>query len=971
MSALATSRPNDRLPPTHLPLFLDLVSLDAPPPSTPTLPFLSPLYSLHRTLPTPVSLYSYLHAVLLHLTAQAATSLSFSAPSITAGLLAFTDHLSARLLSRHEGRPSLSSLLAPLVEALPSAIAAAPGPVAMEWVEDFAVVYTASLVSCALRVAASGESTTSKDSAASDATQVIVVSSPSSVAASSRTEAVSHAVKGWLSAVQSASNPCGASAGDGSANLRLTSRLLLAPLHGLRFSATHGTRDGGDWLTGTCAAIAEAFLAASCGAQTGEPAAPTCCTAFQHCILAVSQQWVFHLCTPPQLLPSSSPFPSPQAFAALLTPLAKALPPHLVVELLHDLVAALFGETSAFPTSYLPLQTFPSPRSASPGGGAVATCQRLHLLLSAAGVAVASLLERLLLPTAAASQSSEGGRRIRVTVAFLSSMVASGVSSMYSAGLQALLFQLMSASSPLSVPLLAAISASLRSPHLPLFEPTVSACRRWKERLKPQEVVSSSVDGQLLELVVRMAQTHRTISGMMGVSTADPLLPPTPPTAFTRFTAAETWLAVVSLYSANASHCVHALTRYCRTSSNHREEWEGFLRSSLNAALFQAFLLSSHSSSPELEPSSSSSSSPPLSSVGPCTASYHSLTSFLNCWVQRGLSGSAVIASSLEPLPASLSSLLAVSSSSTYVAAGQLRAALSSFLHWSPAPLPSRAPLHSFAPPDLSSLLAAVLSYLAALSSPFASCTSVISAVTAFKPVLPPVVVGVAVRRWLKVSVVELVSADEAVRRSAAKGFVLALLLCEELQLDADLVWDAELSDCCVAQLAQHCRAMQRRPRAVDEQPPPPSPLPPAGGSPGASAAVRSTQPAVAASGSTHLVVVSDPLVAAVPSGGAADGSHTPLPITFPAVDAGQRRRCGARRVGRSSEELDGASARPAARGDSGRRLRLQCLRPCRRSCQSAAAAVERGRSAGGAGGVRCADETEAKRKSGGPASLA
>ena len=218
---------------------------------------------------------------------------------------------------------------------------------------------------------------------------------------------------------------------------------------------------------------------------------------------------------------------------------------------------------------------------------ALSGCQRLHGMLMAGGLSVTSLMERLLLETPPPlSPVTSREDRLRLTLVFLSSMIASGVSSLYSTGLQSFLFHQMCSSTPLSVSLLSAISSLLYSPHLPLFEPTVNACRRWKERISA-EVDPASNEGQLLSLVVQMARTHRTISGMMGVTPSDEAVLPSPLTTFSRCPAHETWLAVVGLFSASPSQCIRALTLYCHTSSSHRREWDNFLRSSLNPALFQ------------------------------------------------------------------------------------------------------------------------------------------------------------------------------------------------------------------------------------------------------------------------------------------------------------------------------------------------------------------------------------------------
>ena len=184
-------------------------------------------------------------------------------------------------------------------------------------------------------------------------------------------------------------------------------------------------------------------------------------------------------------------------------------------------------------------------------------------------------------------------------------------------------------------------------------------------------------------------------------------------------------------------------------------------------------------------------------------------------WVQHHHPGCDLITACLEPLPTSLSSHLTPSSTlSTYVAGTQLKAALSSYLHHSLSPTSFRVhSLNSFAPPYLPSLCDAVLTYIAALSSPFSSCSTVISALSAFSPMLPPAIIGVAANRWIKRSVLELNSSEETTRRAAGKGLVLSLVLCEELHVDPDVVWDAELNEVYITQLFRYSMQLPRRTR--------------------------------------------------------------------------------------------------------------------------------------------------------------
>ena len=798
---------------THLPFFLDLPSLDLSTPLSPPPPLpLLPLYSLHHTLPTPLTLHSYLHAILLHLAHAASIPQSFSPSSITTALHHFTHHLSTRLLS-HSSPQSLSAVLSPLVDVLPFSRVAREGPVIIEWVDEFTVAFTANVVSHALRFMA-GQSVTVR----------AVVTAPHAFPSSIQicpgvgsSPALCGAMSDWLCAVQRLSCfPCTPTR-DCAAQLNLTLRLLLAPLHALRLSQAECSTavEGAEWQTDVCWAIADVFFhSASPASNVSGEVTWSCPTAFQHCIHTVAAQWLFHLCTPSPLLPRSSPFPSPPAFPALLTSLSKTIPPHEALVVLTDLIVMLFHHTSVFPCQYitppaLPLPPYPFLKA----GVTMTTCQRLHGALNASGVTVTSVLERLLLETpsprsAVVSQED----RLRLTLVFLSSMIASGVSSAYSTGLQSFLFHHMSTSAAVSVSLLSAITSFLYSSHLPLFEPTVNACRRWKERTSA-EVDPASVDGQLLALVVEMAQTHRTISDMMGVTPSETAIPPSPLNTFTRCPAHETWLGIVSFYSASPTQCIRTLTRYCHTSSSHRREWENFLRSSLNPALFQGFFSLAFPPSeaqPLLATSPSSPSRPQPSSI---STTYHSLSSFLNTWVQPGHSGCGIIAAILEPLPTALSALLTPSSTtSTYVSGTQVKSALSSHLRQSLPSTSSRVHSpNSFAPPHLPSLCSAVLAYLAALSSPFSSCLTVISALVSFNAALPPAVVEFAVNRWLKRSVLELSDSDEMRRRAAGKGLLLSLVLCEELHLDPDVVWDAELSEVYITQLLRYSMQVQRR----------------------------------------------------------------------------------------------------------------------------------------------------------------
>ena len=788
--------------PDHLPLFFSPASLD-PVPSHDVQPsFLTPLYFLHHTLPAPLSLHSHLHAVLHHLTQQATSpSLSFSPPTVTSTLESFAAHLSTRLLLRHSPRHSLSSFLHPLLDGLSSALASRPTPLGWQWVEEFAVAYTAHIVSRTLAAC-------------------IVDSAVPSTAALSLTAGAAHR---WLQAVHTASLlPDTRSTGMAS-NLPLVTRLLLAPLHSLHFlllsPAPHPPdldRSGPLWT-----AIVDAFhVSSSPSHTTGES---TCATAFQYCLSTVISQWLFHSCTPPHLLPPSSPFPTASAVAPHLTALSKALPPHQLVVVLTDLVLMLFADTSTFSPTYLPLPTLPpSPAAGTSISGVAVVCHCLHVVLSASGQPVHSLLDRLLQPDGSLTGASVEAARVDATLSFLSSMIVSGQSSTYSTALQMYLHQLMTAGSALAVAVLSSISPRLYSPRMPLFEPTIAACRRWKEQRERDPRLMAgrdgAVDGQLLKLIVDMAHTHRTITSMMAVTPAEDGSPPSPPLLLSLFTpgsARASWLAVVSLYASSPTPCIRALSLRCRSSPSFRTAWLDLLRFSLNASLFRTFL-------PLPSPSSASdfcSLSSPMSSSS--TSPYHSLSSFLNTWMHLRLPGADVVAATLEPLPSSLSSLLpAVSTSSTYVPGAQLRSLLSAYLH-SPT---SRAPSSSFAPPNVAALCSAVLTYLAASSSPFASCFTVISALTAAALALPLPMMAALISRWLKQRLREASSGDEMRRWSAGKGIILALLLLEELQVDWDEVWDAELSDELIAQLLRHSSSLCTRHRKQPSTRTPPLP---------------------------------------------------------------------------------------------------------------------------------------------------
>ena len=356
---MSASSSSTRTSTTHLPLFLDISSLDSlnPPSPPPPLALLS-LYSLHRTLPTPLTLHSYLHAILFHLTHVASTSQSFTPSSITTSLHHFTHHLSACLL---RSSPLLSSLLTPLVDVLPFSRVVREGPVLIEWVDDFTVAYVAGIVSHALRFTATAQSTTAKFAVAPPH------GLPSSVKASptvTPSPALSSAVGEWFSAVQKVSFfPCTPTR-DCAAQLVLTLRLLLAPLHALRLSQSEDSAlvGCGEWQSGVCGAIADALLdsASSTSTASGEMTW-TCLSAFQHSAHTVAAQWLFHLCTPAPLLPLASPFPSSSAPAALLATLSKAVSPHELLAVLADLIVMLFHHTSAFRLSTRPLPLCPRP----------------------------------------------------------------------------------------------------------------------------------------------------------------------------------------------------------------------------------------------------------------------------------------------------------------------------------------------------------------------------------------------------------------------------------------------------------------------------------------------------------------------------------------------------------------------------------------------------------------------------------
>ena len=809
---MPTSPPVDTTTaPRHLPVFLDPHLLDPAPRSHDTQPpFLTPLYSLHLSLPLPLSLHSYLHAILAHLAHQATSPISFSPSTVTAALHHFVLHLSTRLWPSLFPRHRLSSILHPLVDCLAYATVTPHTPLGLQWVDEFAVAYTANAVSLALAARASAS--------ASPASPTVALSS-----------AVSD-VDRWLGEVRSTSLLPDPRDAHGASNLCLITRLLLAPLHSLHLlllpcpplNSPDSERSGSLW-----GAIADVFHASlSLSHAAGES---TCMTAFQHCLSTVIGQWIFHSCTPPHLLPPSSPFPTAPASAPYVAALTRALPPHQVVTVLTDLVLMLFADdASTFPSTYLTLPTLPpSSSSARPSiNGVASSCHRMHVVISAWGQPLSSLFDRLLQYDGSASSASVDAARVAPMLSFAASMIASGQSAMYCTALQSYLHQHMAAGSDLAVPLLSSISSLLYSPRMPLFEPTITACRRWKEQRErvpqPMSGVSGAVDGQLLRLVLDMAHTHRTITSLMGVASAEGAGTPSPPSPISSFTPSSTratWLAVISFYAPSPAPCIRALTRRCRTASSHRIAWIDFLRSSLNASLFQSLLsLSTYTSASD---PASPSSLLPSTSASP----FHLLSSFLNLWMQLRLPGTDIIAAVLEPLPSSLSTLLpAVSTSSTYVSGAQLRAALTSYLHHPPAPTSSCGSLHSCAPPNIPALCSAVLTYFAALSSPFASCFTVISALSALLVALPLPVIATVVSRWLKRRLVELTSEDEVRRWSAGKGIALALLLVEELRMEWNDVWDAELSDEFIVQLLRYSSSVQTHHRRQPSTPLPPLP---------------------------------------------------------------------------------------------------------------------------------------------------
>ena len=826
MMATSASRRRDAL--TALPIFISPQLLDVhPQPPPPRYPAddvppssIAELYSLQHTLPEPISLHSYLHAVLQRIDLFASSSLSFSPSATSSAFHRFADEICGRLWHEHADRRSLAVFLLPLMDCVQFSWAASAAPLAAEWREEFAVAYTGAIVSRAL------VDRTDKDQLGSADT--------GNASSSTSVPRAGEEVRQWLEAMQ---RLLLSSSFDGCPDFRFSERLLLSPLHRLQHptSSPADPSLNADQLCTLCLTVADGLLSCSPSAQS--PGVPTCPTAFEHCTQRVVSRWLFHACTPPHLLPTTSPFPSPIAAPIVLAALTKALPAHVVLVVLADVVLMVHGETSTFPCDYVTLPTcsIPSSSSTSQSSGSVpvGTCQRLHAALCASGCSVSALLDRLLLQDGSASASAHVVvGRVAPTVAYLSSMLVSGLSTMYSAGLQTYLFHHMSSGTDLAVPLLSALSFALYSPRVPLFEPTVSACRRWKDgRDRAPSAAAdddaSTIEQRLLQLVVTMAHTHRTITALLGVTAPPPSeavsssSSPSPSSSspalfpFTRCTAHDSWLAVVSFYSSSPAHCMHSLLGYCRSSRAHRVAWSDFLRFSLNSQLFQSFL------------AASSDLLRPPASCSPVPTPFHVLSFVLNDCVQRGLPGAEVIGACLEPLPSSISSLLVGSSTtSVYVPGAPLRSALSSYLHHWPTTGAARGPMLGFAPPHLLALCSAVLEYLSMLSSPFSSCYTIISALSSFAPVLSPSIVAASINRWLKANCLpSLSSSEEARRRSASKGLMLALLLCDELKVDLDQVWDAELSERLIIELTRYAarvRTVHRKASSTRLPPLPP-----------------------------------------------------------------------------------------------------------------------------------------------------
>ena len=781
-------------------------------------PLLSQLTSLHSSLPLPLTLFSYLYSVLQHLSLHAATAVCLSPCADATAIAAFSRNLCRGLLQHHRRRPQLSSLLPPLTEAVSHhVLACSHRGAGDELIEQLLVSYVAASVSQSLLPQCSTPGPEQLPAGSSSAATLASSSSPTPQPSS---------LAVWLELAQTFSDPSTASLSTFSSlsisPLPLTSKLLLAPLSAL----AAGARLQPDNAHAAALSIAAELAVSASSIITSS--APSCLTAYAHCLQTVMSDWIVHLCTPPHLLPPRSPFPLFSPPSSLLTTLASALPPHCVLRMVLDLIRMLHSPISHFPTAYLPVAAAelpdrpPSPFDAAAVASAASVSQSFHTLLTASSVPLSAVIDALL-----QEDVSEVDGSLDVAVSFLSSLLSSGLPASYASAFHAYLLHQLTSCSRVAVPLLSALSASLYSARLPLFEPTVSACRRWKEAhdrdaahapaSQPDSQCQQQQQQRVLELILSMARTHRTISAMFGIVPSNSVVcpPPSPSSAPQLLSSSgyDSWCALVRLYASSPSSCLHAVRLYVNRSAAQQQDWIRFLSSSLNAQLFQRVLQLSGSSAATVSVAAGNSSLLPVQEVGspsslqPCGPSFfHSFSSLLSELLQRRFVGCDCIAVCLEQPPAALTSLLSISASvasSRHLSPVHLRSLLSPFLHFSPSSSSSRFPLQSFSPPHLPALFSLVLSYVSSLSSASASCLCLITVIASYSPAYSQRVLACSLAAHLRRHLRLLSSSDPVVSKTAAKAVSLALLLCEEARLEVDAVWDEDMSQLCLQELTQ------------------------------------------------------------------------------------------------------------------------------------------------------------------------